>query len=344
MKPKKPKKQRKEREPKAPKKPKPFKTYVIALIIVALGSLVVGFVGGLFTQGAIQSMYIGPEPSAVEDQAETDNTIKMPDLRGLNVTDAKQALTDIGLDPNAVKLKTTPWSGSPDVVIRQSPVSGENVSKKTIELTVSTEAKVPKVLGTDKGKALAALQNLGNQVLIKETFDGTVSAGTVLSVSPQEGQTLPGTVTLTVAQAGSSIFLSELQQISGSSYGSCGETSVSINGKKYDKALRCYSSDEGKYSASAWLVGRHGDVLDTVVGISDTDSAEDWVQVQVFADGKQVAAANAQFGKPATLKAVIRGALQVEIRATSNNGASYYLGDPLVKGLDQEIDQLEKDS
>lgn len=321
-----------------------------ALPLVALGAaacILAVFIGGFLTgwtvKDNVQARRTVAQAKVVEVPVLSgDADTRVPDVRGLSVADAKQALADLELDASTVHTTEVEWAGAPGLVIAQDPVVGETFAGK-LSLTVSTQARVPDIAGKKRGEAVDALRALGTEPTVVEKFDAAAAAGSVLAVEPAVGSPLPGEVTLTVAQAGSSLYLSEVAEASSSDSNrtSCSTDDVSLDGTSHANALRCGTERNGEESTASWVLGRHADLFTATVGVSDSEDPGTTGMVRVLADGKEVARVAVSYGRTAPISAKVSGALRLDLVVSSPQGSDVHLAEALVRGTDAQIDALE---
>ena len=313
---------------------------VAGAMSLVLGVFSCGFLTGWIVKEEVAVRSSEPRPTVVEIPVlDTQADSRVPDVRGMETAVAKQALADLDIDPNAVKIREVEWAGTPGVVVAQEPVGGEQVTG-SLTLSVSKQASVPEVTGKKKKDAIDALQALGAEVTVTEQYSASATTGTVLSVSPQVGSPLDSSVQLVVAESGGSILLSSVNTAGSGSSCSTG-TNISMNGTSYKEALACSGGYSSKESMYAWVLGRHASTFSTTVGLADSGKTDATATVRILADGNEVARADVAYGKPAKVNADVSNALRLEIAVSSKNGDTVYLGDALVKGTTAQIDQLE---
>ena len=313
---------------------------VAGAMSLVLGVFSCGFLTGWIVKEEVAVHRSEPRPTVVEIPVlDTQADSRVPDVRGMETAVAKQALADLDIDPNAVKIREVEWAGTPGVVVAQEPVGGEQVTG-SLTLSVSKQASVPEVTGKKKKDAIDALQALGAEVTVTEQYSASATTGTVLSVSPQVGSPLDSSVQLVVAESGGSILLSSVNTAGSGSSCSTG-TNISMNGTSYKEALACSGGYSSKESMYAWVLGRHASTFSTTVGLADSGKTDATATVRILADGNEVARADVAYGKPAKVDADVSNALRLEIAVSSKNGDTVYLGDALVKGTTAQIDQLE---
>jgi serine/threonine-protein kinase len=135
--------------------------------------------------------------------------VKVPDLKGQQLSAAEATLTNAGLEVGSIT-KRTSASESPGTVLSQSPATGTSVkagSQVTLVVAeASSEATVPDVLGESSSLAAGDLRAAGFRVETAHAAAGEPSqAGLVLRQSPSPGTKAPkgSTVTITVGEAAS---------------------------------------------------------------------------------------------------------------------------------------------
>jgi serine/threonine-protein kinase len=137
-------------------------------------------------------LYVSSGPAAVT----------VPDLEGLTVQEAQNALSDQNLVVGTVTEVDDPDTEA-GKIIDSNPALGTSVSPDTkINVRVGTgKVKVPNVVGTSQSEAQTTIAgvNLKVQTSFKQTNDAP--EGTVVSQSPRDGTLdIGGTVKITVAQ------------------------------------------------------------------------------------------------------------------------------------------------
>ena len=271
------------------------------------------------------------EVPAVEEQKES----VIPDVRGLDSTDAKQALADAGFDPGIITEEELQWGGEPDIVIVQSPVVGDVVDD-SIVLEVSAATQMPDLIGKSQSEAISALGAVGVEPEVVEAFDLASRTGTVLQSTPEPGQPLTSAVELTVAQAGASLFLSTLDQLERN----CNTEEARINGTSYPNSLEC-SAGSDEPSSGFWLLDRHAMLIAGTVGVDDRGEAGATGSVTFIGDGTELGSYDVSYAKPQDVSLQVEGILRLEIQVTAPDRGSIVLGDVLVKGTSSGIAELE---
>ena len=118
--------------------------------------------------------------------------IKMPDVIGRHIDDAKAALQKAGLEVPKVKpIKTN--EKSPGTVLNQTPEPGVEVKpEQTVRLEVAAKSgiPVPNVIGESFDEAKNILSKKGLEVLKIEKQTDEKPPGTVLDQNPRQGKEL----------------------------------------------------------------------------------------------------------------------------------------------------------
>ncbi|QPK80473.1 PASTA domain-containing protein [Schaalia sp. ZJ405] len=329
-------------DPKATLRRSLRKTGVVAIALFSFAALAAAFIGGWFVQSLIQTHAQGPVDSAAasrpDESAQSGGAVldnQMPDVRGLPLNDAKQILADMDISLADVTVESKQWGGQPGLVIAQDPVMGE-ARRSKITLTVSEQAKMPRVIGSAKKEALETLRAFGVEPTVVEKYAMGSPTGTVIQASVKEGDPLPASVELTLAQAGSSIFLSQLNTVDSS----CSRGAESVNGTEYANSLRCSPGRSEEGYTYGWLLNRKAMYLEGIVGVSDTDDTDSRVTVTVVGDGKQLASVTAAYATPVPLGVDVTGVLRLEVHVIGEDGSAV-LADVRVKGSTDEIATLQ---
>jgi serine/threonine-protein kinase len=125
--------------------------------------------------------------------------VTVPSVKGEDETSALTALASAGLNP---KVRHVYSSVSQGTVTAQQPAGGDHVAKgTTVYVNVSAGAKpvqIPDVTGQPYANAASALKGQGFQVQ-RADIQSDNPVGTVVSESPQAGNTVPKGTTITLS-------------------------------------------------------------------------------------------------------------------------------------------------
>ena len=176
-----------EKKPKDDKKPesksKRFHGSKIAAIVALLVVLAVGAAAGVTYQ---MEMWGGKV---------------VPDVTGMTQADATYMLQNKGF---TVRSTTVPSDSTEGLVLLMDPGAGARQEEGAeVVIHVSISRTVPKVVGSSQDSALKALSDNGFENVDVQLERSDEPEGTVLSVSPEEGEKAKAStaITLTVAQA-----------------------------------------------------------------------------------------------------------------------------------------------
>ena len=351
-----PKPPKESKAPKAAKGPKvSFWRRHRALLGTGIALVVLGLVGSAFAGGWIASARWGAErvspqvtPSVVMIP-DVPEGVRMPDLRGLSKDEALQVIADAGWDVAKVALTAEPFAGPPDIVVAQTPAFGAT-DVPAISLTLSQQAVVPQIAGRKASELITELRNVGVNVQLEYGYDPQVDPGGVLSISPAAGEPLTTDATVTIAESGTAVFLSQLTCPNG-----ClsNHSSLVLDGNGYANGLytdlRFDSSDtETVVEHHEYQLGRRADVFIATVGIpDDVSDTSGTIRVRLVGDGRELASVTTSYSKPAELTAVVTGVLRLDIQTSfaqppdgDYGRQTLALGDARVVGSDAEMTAL----
>jgi serine/threonine-protein kinase len=132
-----------------------------------------------------------------------DEGVTVPDVTGMALEDAHQALTAAGLQVGALTPDATATSTPQGTVLSQAPAAGEEVDEgSAVDLVVagSGDVVVPDLTGLSQADAEAAIAAAG---LVLETvlqdYSDEVPAGSVVEQTPAAGSTVPQGTAVTIS-------------------------------------------------------------------------------------------------------------------------------------------------
>jgi hypothetical protein len=122
--------------------------------------------------------------------------VTVPNVVGMDSGSAESTIRGARLVPN------TTFGGSncnPFYVVSQNPASGTTLSPgSSVIIQVCPQVVVPNVIGMDKNAASGALSNVGLDVSVVGSCDGTKPDGQVWATEPGPGSTVSPGITVTV--------------------------------------------------------------------------------------------------------------------------------------------------
>lgn len=183
------------------------------VVICAVVLMVVGKIFGVMNTDDIgskidpdteeSSSQMLPSESVPDSSASDVLTVKMSDVLGWNVEDAKKEIVRIGLVPEVTMVESELYEEN--TVISTDILAGEDVEvNTTVVLTVSagTQAvEVPAVAGLTYEEACNKITGQGLTVSRLESYSATVEKGKVIAQNPLGGESIApgGTVILSVS-------------------------------------------------------------------------------------------------------------------------------------------------
>jgi serine/threonine-protein kinase len=210
---------------------------------------------------------------------------------------------------------TADAQGPTETTAPDRSTSERSTAGRTSASESDTAGEVPAVVGLQLSSARRELTNAGLEVEIREVLDDTQADNTVTDQDPAPGSVAEAgdVVTLTVARKSVSVFLADLEPVDQGYFGS-GTGTMNLNGKTYVHAVY---TDTGCSQAAAlqYDLGRHYQVFDATVGLSDDSASEGALQIDVLLDGRSVFSGQASLGQPQQVQVDVTGGLRLEISA-----------------------------
>lgn len=232
---------------------------VICIIVIILAVKVFGGMGKDSDESS-QGPVITDESSSVNEPEE--KTVKMPDVKGKNVEDARNTLAELGIKTEVNYEESDVIDAG--IVMDANVAMGADVTVgSTVTLTASAGPQgieVPEVTGSSYEEANTKLVSLGFAVTKMEAYSDTVAAGMVAAQTPLPGSKVPKgtniTVTISLGKEEAKVLVPNLMgltemdgtmkaieaglQISSVSY---------VFNSEYEEGKICYQS----YSEGSWV-------------------------------------------------------------------------------------------
>ena len=238
-----------------------------------------------------------------------DDSLPMPDVRGLDVDVALQILSDTVLRGDEPTLLGVPWAGQPGIVVEQHPAFGAR-DPFGVRLLVSEPARVPAVTGSPVADVVQALQELGAQVEVVRRFDPTQPLDVALGIEPAEGEPLPDTVRLIASERRGTLFLTRVPQVAGLA---CRTGPASLGGQQFGETLRCPIARTDR--DFEWVLGRVVSSLEGALGLPDDAPSDATIVFEVLGDGEPLVSGVAAYGQPFVIDVPTADVLRLTVRA-----------------------------
>lgn len=265
----------------------------------------------------------------------------VPNVYGIDEDSAIQALVDSGVSPSRISTKTVAHVGDAGLVVTQTPTPGKRIGTSAVVLGLAGTATMPSLVGKSIDEAREQLEVLGASVKVEHTYRSGADEGTILATAPAAGGTVKSSVTLTVADPASSVFLSDLEAIQTT----CSEDAATISGDEFENSLSCSVSPDSPASAS-YSLGRSVDSFSATVGLDDDGDDSASVRFVVLRDRQQVQSFSLRFGQTRKINVPLKGALRLTLKAIGGRSSGSDLettaiwGDASVSGGETAIDSL----
>ncbi|WP_284746811.1 protein kinase domain-containing protein [Amycolatopsis sp. RTGN1] len=206
-----------------------------------------------------------------------------------------------------------------------APTAVSTIAAPVLESTsdspsVTTTAK-PSVMPDVMGKKLADAQDAlpGIQVTTVDKIDATAADGTVIEQDPAAGAAIGGTVKLTVARQAQLVYLDSGHPASGE--WSSSVQNANIAGKSYLHAVGIEVSANTDTHGVEYNISKGFRRFTATAGIDDNavDSSLK-LQLEVFADGREVFNKPVPYGTPVPVDLDISGVLRLRIQWEAVSG------------------------
>ncbi|MGY1681405.1 Stk1 family PASTA domain-containing Ser/Thr kinase [Geodermatophilus sp. SYSU D01176] len=167
------------------------------IIAAVVASLLL--IGGVIAVALLVNSGGEEEPTAAEPTA---TQVSVPNVAGQDQATATQNLEAAGLTVGEVTTQVTQDESQVDTVLGTDPSSGTQVAEGTaVDLVVGVgpdTIEVPAVIGLDVDRAETTLANAGFEDVQTEEVDSLSPADQVVDVSPDEGQSVDPSDTVTL--------------------------------------------------------------------------------------------------------------------------------------------------
>lgn len=263
----------------------------------------------------------------------------VPNVLGLSLDSARQALVDAGVDPSQIRTLVRPHVSERGTVVGQKPASGAKVTSGKVTLSLAGPASMPNLVGASQAEARRAAASMGAKVNTELRYEQGAVEGNVLSTEPEVGERVTSSVRLVVAEPLASVFLSEIDAIESD----CESVAATVGGADYADSIKCQPS-AGDPSVAVYRLNRRIDFFTATVGLDDGGSDSTPVRFIVKRDRRLVSKFTLHFGQTRRLKITTTGALRLtlETRAGGSDdlGAGAVWGDARLTGGRTSIDAV----
>jgi NPCBM/NEW2 domain-containing protein/PASTA domain-containing protein len=293
---------------------------VAGLALLVLGAAGIGAWGGWTVRDRVDDE---PVPAAIDVSvdrpvlvldAPTDVAGAMPSVVGLSVEQARQALSDAGIDIAGVSEVVTPFAGPGGMVVAQDP-RGSTPAPDAVTLTLSQPTAVPEMVGARIEDARDVLTDLGVRIDITTEYVAGQPEGAVLASDPGPGEPLPTELHLRVAEAASSVFLADLPAITSQ----CSIGDATVNASDQSASLVC-SPAYDQPEVAEYVLNRQIENFEATIGIDDRSEVGVPIRFRVLVDDQVAFDATVTYGTSQEITIPVSAALRVTLE-TARTGA-----------------------
>ncbi|WP_454932440.1 protein kinase domain-containing protein [Actinomyces oricola] len=215
----------------------------------------------------------------------------------------------------------------------------------TPSTTPTATTSMPNLVGMTQAEAEKALPDSVKVTVVKQAAKNGEKTGTVISTDPAAGSALPSEVTLTVAAAMATIYLSDLKT---ASWRESNTGAATVNGQSMAHSTS-YSFTYTQSAKDEWNLGRHFTELVGTLGMSDnSNDADATFTVDFYADQVLVHTETIAFGEFKDVSLDMTNVLRLKIVVTrtdrnrESKPSTLVLGDFALQGDPNEVPDISK--
>jgi serine/threonine-protein kinase len=276
-------------------------------------------------------------PIQVEQATVKDGTT--PNVLGLGVDEARQALSDAGVPAAQITVRVIPYVAPEGSVVEQDPAPAAPLSSSTkAVLRVAKPATVPDLAGLTADEARRRLAEIGAGISTSVTYNNDVKPGTVVRTNPTAGQPAVARVSVVVSEEPSSVSISDLEAVNEE----CSIEDATLRGSNVTDALVCNAGGEAvsqEYALNKGLTG-----FEATLALADGAPSGSRGRLEVR-EGKRTVATFETSGPETKVDAPLTGAgrLRLVFRSNDDSGSvAIVLLDARILGSRGGIDELVK--
>ncbi|MDQ2628982.1 PASTA domain-containing protein [Mycolicibacter senuensis] len=297
--------------------------------------------GAAITYLLIPPMIVGDKAVKIDPAdlvaAQQRQSQPMPSLLGLQRDIAQTVLADAGLADRKTTVVEQPAAGPVGLIVSQQPSVG-TADVDGIELTVSSPAPMPELVGKNAGEGRTALEKLGAVVQTQRRVDPGVPRGQIVETIPAAGEIMPTVVTLAVADPGDALTLASVRGVTSSSCSAA--TGGTVNGKPVGDSVVCKPGS--KPAGIEYNLARNAMAFEATVGTDDAKGAGG-ATVKIFADDQPLATVGVGLGHSEPVHVDLSGRLRLRIEVSTDDpdrAPTVVLGDARLLGLPEGLDVI----
>ena len=272
--------------------------------------------------GAAASSTTVQQESSSTTASTAPPVVEMPDLVGQTETQARTALSGLGIAEPSVETKES--FEPPGTVLDQVPMPGTAVSGTVSLIVAVSVSPMPDFVDSRIADVRAWAGDRGIEVRTETELTDEIPPGQVVAQIPGPGAQVGQEIVVTVADAPVIVELADFGWLS-EEEGHRGE--IQMNGQIFPDTiyLRWYRAS----STSRWVtynLSRDWTTLKADLGLSDEHSARAVVQVEIKGDDEVLYSEAIAFGSLTPIEIDVTNVLRLVISATQVDGGSTRLG------------------
>ncbi len=266
--------------------------------------------------------------AAVEQSSTTATTappaITMPDLIGMSETNARSALSALGVED--VSLETRESFDPPGTVLDQVPSADRIISGSVTLVVAESIQPMPDFVGQPIADARKWAEERNVELRTEVDLTDDTPAGQIVAQIPSPGAEVSQEIVVTVADAPVTVDLADYGWLEKSN-AFLGE--IEMNGSIFPNtayiALRSSSSSR-KTGWISYNLSRDWSTLKMDLGLSDELSSSAIVQIEISADSELIYSDTIAFGALQSVELDVTGVLRLAVVATVVEGQETQIG------------------
>lgn len=237
----------------------------------------------------------------------------MPDLVGMTEAEARQALSDLGLDTPTVSSRES--FKAPGSVLEQVPSAGRVITGTVSLVVAEAVSAVPNFVGGKVADVRAWAEPRGIEVRAESKLAPDKTDGEVLEQVPAAGAQAAQELVIKVADVPQIVTLADIRPVDQSYYQ---VNDIQMNGTIYPQVGLLTGTQSKPFAA--FDLSRDWASLEMTLGVSDKRGSDVAVQVEFVADGQVVRTEKVVFGATNDVVIDVTDVLRLEIKASQISG------------------------
>lgn len=261
------------------------------------------------------------EPS--QESSTTDaEPILVPDMIGMTDTEARAALSSLGLDDPTITKKES--LADPGTVLDQVPLPGKTAGG-SIDLVVAERiAPMPDFVGEPIAVPRSWASDRGIEMRTETRLTQEAAEGTVLEQVPAAGAEVGKEILVVTAETPITL---DLVSLGSTDYESASPGDLEMNGTLYLNAYKFEISSYRDYTSTGYLdfnLSRDWQTLELTLGIDDNDGASSSALVEFSIDGQVALSTTVAFGSTIPVSLDVTNVLRLRVSVKALSSTDYF--------------------